>query len=177
MNPRGRRLVAPMAVGGAALLGVVYLGAVDPNEPGHYPLCPTQALLGVDCPGCGGLRCVHALARGDVVGALDHNALAVLVLLPLAVITWALWLRRAWRGPALPGPGVDTLEPAPSVARPGAAGAGAATAVSVTAVAVAPARAASTTWVWALVALLAVFTVARNIEAVPWMAWLGSGAA
>jgi hypothetical protein len=164
MTPRGRRLLAPLAVGGAALLGAAYLGVVDPNEPGHYPLCPTQALLGVDCPGCGGLRCVHALTRGDLVGALDHNALAVLVLLPLAVISWALWVRREWQGPTGPTAGPSTGHD------PGGAGR---TATLVAA----PVRATSTTWVWALVALMAVFTLARNIGSVPALAWLGSGIA
>jgi hypothetical protein len=165
-----------MAVGGAALLGVAYLGAVDPNEPGHYPLCPTQALLGVDCPGCGGLRCVHALTRGDIVGALDHNALAVLVLLPLAVITWALWVRREWRGPVAPPPGSAGPHTALSGADPRGSGGATALALDATTAAAAPARAASTTWVWALVLLMAVFTVARNVESVPALAWLGSGA-
>jgi hypothetical protein len=164
-----------MAVGGAALLGVAYLGVVDPNEPGHYPLCPTQALLGVDCPGCGGLRCVHALTRGDVVGALDHNALAVLVLLPLAVITWALWFRREWRGPAASVPGSAAPRTVPSGADPRGSGGATALALDATTAAAAPARAASTTWVWALVLLMAVFTVVRNVESVPALAWLGSG--
>jgi hypothetical protein len=35
---------------------------------------------------------------GDVAGALDHNAFAVLVLLPLGVVLWARWFVRAWRG-------------------------------------------------------------------------------
>lgn len=94
---RGRRLLAPIAtlVGTGAALG--YLAAVDPNEPGHYPLCPTQALFGVDCPGCGLLRGTHDLVTGDLRGALDHNVLLVLFV-PLAVVLWARWFGRAWRG-------------------------------------------------------------------------------
>lgn len=95
---RLRRIAAPLAVGGATLLATAYVGLVDPNEAGHYPLCPTKYLTGLDCPGCGGLRAVHSLAHGDVSGALDHNALAVLVLLPLAALLWIRWLVRAWRG-------------------------------------------------------------------------------
>lgn len=94
MTPRGRRLVAPLAVGAAAVAGFVYVGAVDPNQPGHYPLCPTQALTGLDCPGCGGLRCVHALVRGDVAAAADQNLL-VLLALPLVVVGWGYWLLRS----------------------------------------------------------------------------------
>jgi hypothetical protein len=94
---RARRMLAPVATVGGVLAGLGYLAAVDPNTPGHYPLCPTQALLGIDCPGCGALRGTHDLVTGNVAGALDHNILLV-VLVPLAVVLWARWARRAWRG-------------------------------------------------------------------------------
>jgi hypothetical protein len=86
-----------LATGGGVLLATAYIRAVDPNQPGHYPLCPTLALLGIDCPGCGGLRATHALANGDIATALDNNALFV-VLVPVLVGVWALWLYRAWTG-------------------------------------------------------------------------------
>lgn len=94
---RRRRLMAPIAVGAGALGFLALLAAVDPNEPGHYPPCPTQALLGVDCPGCGLLRAGHALMHGDVLRALDHNVL-VLMIGVAAVGAWASWVLRAWRG-------------------------------------------------------------------------------
>lgn len=101
-RPRSRRLVAPLATLGVVVASTAYVGAVDPGQPGHYPLCPLRAIFGVDCPGCGGLRCVHALTRGDVAAAADFNLLAV-VLLPVAVAAWLVWFRRAWTGtsPAL----------------------------------------------------------------------------
>lgn len=94
---RLRRLRAPLAatcgVGAAAAL--VFL--VDPNRPGVYPTCPTQFLLGVDCPACGALRGTHALLHADLAGALDHN-----ILLPIAIVAMVLfgarWFVRAWRG-------------------------------------------------------------------------------
>lgn len=91
----------PLLVGGIVLAAVVYIGAVDPNQPGHYLPCPTRLLLGVDCPGCGGLRAVHSLATGDLAGAADHNLLFV-ILVPLLVLAWAVWLWRALSG-APPG--------------------------------------------------------------------------
>lgn len=96
-RPRSRRLLPPLGalVGAIAALG--YLAAVDPNQPGHYPLCPTRALFGVDCPGCGLMRGTHDLVTGNVSGALDHNVLLV-ALVPLAVVLWVRWLQRAWRG-------------------------------------------------------------------------------
>ena len=77
VDPRslGRRLVAPVGVAIAAIAGCAVLFAIDPNEPGHYPLCPTRALLGIDCPGCGLMRGTYDLLHGDMTGAIDHNLL------------------------------------------------------------------------------------------------------
>lgn len=94
---RSRRLVAPLVAATASAGGLAYLAAVDPNEPGHYPLCPTQALFGIDCPGCGIMRGTHDLVTGNAAGAVDHNILLV-VLVPLALILWLGWLRRSWTG-------------------------------------------------------------------------------
>ncbi len=96
-RPRARRMIAPLATLAGSAVALGYLAAFDPSEPGHYPLCPTQYLLGVDCPGCGMLRGSHALLEGDLPRALDHNVLLV-VLVPLAVVLWARWAWHAWRG-------------------------------------------------------------------------------
>ena len=94
---RGRRLLAPLLTGALTLGALGYLFAVDPNEPGHYPLCPTKALLGIDCPGCGCMRGLYALTHGDLAGAADHNLL-LLIAVPFALVLWVRWLMRAWRG-------------------------------------------------------------------------------
>lgn len=96
-RPRWRRLAAPVGTATGVLAASAYVYAVDPNEPGHYPLCPTRWLLGVDCPACGMLRGTHDLLHGDVAGAADHNLLLFAVL-PALVVLWALWFRQAWRG-------------------------------------------------------------------------------
>lgn len=112
-RPRWRRLLAPFATIVVLLLATAYVRAVDPNVPGHYPGCPTQTYLGIDCPGCGGLRATHELANGDVVAALDHNILVVLAA-PVVAILLILWIRRAWLGvvsdPAQYSPRRATLE-------------------------------------------------------------------
>jgi hypothetical protein len=46
-------LRAPLMVAGATLAATTYVGAVDPNEGGHYPACPFLALTGLYCPACG----------------------------------------------------------------------------------------------------------------------------
>lgn len=70
---------AAWAVGGVASAGLLL--ARDPNVPGAYGFCPLQAVTGLDCPLCGGLRGTHALLHGDVGAALDFN-----VLLPVFLV-------------------------------------------------------------------------------------------
>lgn len=96
-RPRRRRMAGPLLALGGGVLALGYLAAVDPNEPGHYPLCPTRALFGIDCPGCGLLRGTHDLVTGNVGGAIDHNLLIVAAL-PVLVVLWARWAMRSWRG-------------------------------------------------------------------------------
>jgi hypothetical protein len=55
--------------------------------------CPFRAFTGLDCPLCGATRATFALLHGDVVTALDHNALYVAAL-PLVGLLVALWLVR-----------------------------------------------------------------------------------
>ena len=94
---RTRRLAAPLAAGAVAVAAAGLVGAVDPHEPGRYPVCPFLMLTGLPCPGCGGLRAAHDLVTGDLAGAVGHNALAVAAV-PLLAALWLSWLRRAARG-------------------------------------------------------------------------------
>ena len=75
----------------------------DPGTAGSYGFCPLQALTGLDCPFCGGLRGTHELLHGNLAGALDHNLLLPLflgVLLFVVVVssseTTSRWFAR-WR--------------------------------------------------------------------------------
>ena len=95
-----RRLAHPGAVVAAAAAATAYVAAVDPNRPGHYPLCPTYALVGIYCPGCGMLRATHDLAHLDVAGAFARNPLAVPVYLGLALL-FTRWVLARWRGEQL----------------------------------------------------------------------------
>ncbi|WP_447041922.1 DUF2752 domain-containing protein [Streptomyces sp. DSM 118878] len=91
------RLLVPGALLASAAGAFAYVGAVDPNEPGHYPACPLLRLTGVYCPGCGGLRSAHAFVHGDLTTALGANALAVVGYVVLAAI-WTVWVIRTVRG-------------------------------------------------------------------------------
>ncbi|MFH9293237.1 DUF2752 domain-containing protein [Streptomyces sp. NPDC017520] len=97
---RVRRLATPIGILAAVAGAFAYVGAVDPNESGHYPVCPLLKLTGVLCPGCGGLRSAHAFIHGDLGAALEANAIATVGYFLFAAV-WALWLLRAWRGQPL----------------------------------------------------------------------------
>ncbi|WP_435859510.1 DUF2752 domain-containing protein [Streptomyces tanashiensis] len=92
-----RRLAAPVATLAGVVAAFAYVGAVDPNEPGHYPVCPLLRFTGVYCPGCGGLRSAYAFVHGDLPAALGANALAVVGYGVFAVVM-TVWLIRAVRG-------------------------------------------------------------------------------
>jgi hypothetical protein len=94
-----RATPAGLAVG--AVCGCVLIAAVDPSEPGRYPLCPTRALLGIDCPACGTLRGLHAIFRGRLTDALSHNVLLA-VAVPLGMALWFGLVRSAVAGRPLP---------------------------------------------------------------------------
>ncbi|WP_307821673.1 DUF2752 domain-containing protein [Streptomyces coffeae] len=96
-----RRLFAPLGVLAGVVAAFGYVGAVDPHQPGHYPVCPVLRLTGLYCPACGGLRGAHALAHGDLPAALRDNALAVLCYALLAVC-WLVWCARSVAGGRFP---------------------------------------------------------------------------
>ncbi|MFD4748779.1 DUF2752 domain-containing protein [Streptomyces rubiginosohelvolus] len=95
-----KRLGTPLGILAAVTGAFAYVGTVDPNEPGHYPVCPLLKLTGVFCPGCGGLRSAHAFITGDLGAAFSANAIATAGYFLFAAV-WVLWLVRAWRGKPL----------------------------------------------------------------------------
>ncbi len=102
-----RRIAPALGTGVLVAVAAAYIWAVDPNEGGLYPVCPTQAILGIDCPACGGLRGSHALLRGDLAGAADNNILLFL-LVPVLAFVWWRWLVASWK--AAPEVGATTAQ-------------------------------------------------------------------
>ena len=92
---------APLAVLAAAVAALAYVGAVDPERPGHYPGCPFLLVTGWYCPGCGTLRALHALTHGDLTTAVERNLLAVCAAGVLPWV-WLQWLRHSWSGRLTP---------------------------------------------------------------------------
>lgn len=97
IRSRVRASLGPVGVGLGTVAAGALLGTVSPHLPGFYPVCPSYALTGLYCPGCGSLRAVHDLVHLDLAGAWSMNPLAVLAL-PLVVGSWFAWLHRAAAG-------------------------------------------------------------------------------
>jgi hypothetical protein len=68
---------------GTAALAAAVLFLFDPATTGFYPPCLFKTFLGTQCPGCGSLRAVHQLLRGNVGQAWALNK-PLLIALPLA---------------------------------------------------------------------------------------------
>ncbi len=88
-----RPLVTAGLVGGLTLA----LHVRDPHSSGSWGFCPWTVLTGYHCPGCGGLRAVNDLTHGDIAAAASSN-LVFVALVPVLVLWWLHWTRRAWTG-------------------------------------------------------------------------------
>ncbi|OLR95407.1 DUF2752 domain-containing protein [Actinokineospora bangkokensis] len=92
-RPLGRALAAPLALVVAGAAGCAAVALSDPFSGDSWlPPCPTKALTGVCCPGCGGVRMVHSLLHGRFGDALHYNAVSLvfLVLFAWSTAAWAL---------------------------------------------------------------------------------------
>ena len=75
-------------------LALVY--ARNPEEAGFYPPCPFYFLTGLHCPGCGTLRGMHQLLRGDVLAAFGYNPFSMLMLPIIGYAFLSALLLTAW---------------------------------------------------------------------------------
>ena len=89
-------LFAPLAV-----VAVLMLYFMDPATSRLFPPCPLRYLTGWYCPGCGSLRALHELLRGNPRAAWALNPLTV-VLLPFLIYGMASYVLFELRGRYLP---------------------------------------------------------------------------
>jgi hypothetical protein len=82
---------------GGLLVASVLLHLRDPHREGSWGYCPWLFLTGTYCPGCGGLRAVNDLTRGDVRAAASSNLL-LLAVLPGFAWWWTRRVVDGWRG-------------------------------------------------------------------------------
>ncbi|WP_243836001.1 DUF2752 domain-containing protein [Sphingobacterium paludis] len=74
MHIRVRWILTALGATVLAVLCCVYY-QYDPLQSPWFPKCPFKTLTGLDCPGCGSQRAIHALLHGDILGAIRFNAL------------------------------------------------------------------------------------------------------
>jgi hypothetical protein len=90
-----------LIVPGVLALVIVAWGAAFSLERGLAWKCPSIALLGLPCPSCGSTRAFAALARFELLDAIQFNPLLVtglclLLVAPLLKWRWEHWDNRAW---------------------------------------------------------------------------------
>lgn len=77
-----RRRTLLLVIGGALVLPVFFF--FDPAVASFFPPCPVKLLAGLDCPGCGSQRALHALLHLRVSEAFRLNPLALTTIPVLA---------------------------------------------------------------------------------------------
>lgn len=83
-----RQITVILIAGLTVVLAIVYF-IFDPAEYEWMPKCMVHTLTGLDCPGCGSQRAVHAILHGDIAGAFRANALLLLMVPYVALIFFA----------------------------------------------------------------------------------------
>jgi len=81
----------------------VVLYRIPPTQGSFYPSCAFHAMTGLNCPGCGATRCLHAVLHGDFRQAVAYNAMLVLAL-PFLALAGARFGYETWTGRHLPIP-------------------------------------------------------------------------
>lgn len=94
----------PWIVGAILLLaGGLIVFRFNPTEYRFYPQCAFHQFTGLQCPGCGSTRAIHALLHGEIVTALKMNTLLV-GLLPVGAWFGLRFLVQRFTGRLLPHP-------------------------------------------------------------------------
>lgn len=82
---KAERFLAALGVtASTAAVGAVWY--FDPSKVSFLPVCPLYSMTGFACPGCGATRGFHALLHGDVITALDYNAMIPLFAVFMGVL-------------------------------------------------------------------------------------------
>lgn len=87
-----------MVAGGGLAALTVALHFRDPHQQGSWGICPLAA-IGIDCPGCGGLRAVNDLTHLRFLDAASSNLLFI-VSIPVLVWIYLRWTAGRWTGRA-----------------------------------------------------------------------------
>lgn len=83
---------------GAAAVAVLY-SVCDPSAPGWPLHCPSKLVTGLQCPGCGSQRALHAMLTGHWADVWRYNAILPPALAMMALLAAA----------RIPGPRTEPL--------------------------------------------------------------------
>jgi hypothetical protein len=76
-------IIAALSVA-CVFIAVFFVYRFEPGKHAYYPVCVFHQITGWSCPGCGGLRAVHAFTHGDFAAAWNFNPLMFFALPLLA---------------------------------------------------------------------------------------------
>lgn len=92
------RLAGPAATLVGSIGVCAFVALADPTVPGGMsPPCPTKAMFGIVCPGCGSARMLYSVLHGDFRAALAYNAIGLVAIL-LIGWTYVAWSTRTITG-------------------------------------------------------------------------------
>lgn len=74
-----RKVINQYSIAIALAIAIVLLYIYDPEHSNLAYKCPFKSLTGLDCPGCGGQRAVHALLHFRIKEAIAYNPFLILV--------------------------------------------------------------------------------------------------
>ena len=77
--------VVALFYAGFALITAATVFFFDPATHRFFPDCTFHKLTGLNCPGCGATRSLHALLHGEFQAAVRDNALFIAAIIFLAV--------------------------------------------------------------------------------------------
>ncbi len=91
--PKPLKIAAAAAAALSAAIILAALYAFEPSAGSFFPKCLFHQITGLNCPGCGLQRAIHALMHGHVAEAVRFNA----ILPVLAVVVAAYGIAYALR--------------------------------------------------------------------------------
>ncbi|MDE6409998.1 MAG: DUF2752 domain-containing protein [Muribaculaceae bacterium] len=87
MTVAKRRIITITALALFIFLAVFYF-TVNPEVSRAMPQCVFHRLTGLDCPGCGSQRMIHALLHADLAAAWRHNPFLICISPVILIYVW-----------------------------------------------------------------------------------------
>lgn len=95
MTRRNHLLIAG-GVAVALLTLCAFYYAFDPSLTAWSPRCMVHTLTGLECPGCGSQRMLHALLHGDIASAWRYNPFLLCMLPVIAFFAFSALTRKRY---------------------------------------------------------------------------------